>query len=130
SWLGSNGFTVTLEGFSAQGETNFSLYVDQKNSLVSLDKAILYNNGTDKLTATYAPVDKEGRAIPAELLPVTFSTTDLGSTQVITQNGLVATVSSKSSPSNYRLSVTMTNYSQGWQPKPVNYKLQPLSGVL
>ncbi|MBH9976346.1 hypothetical protein H3S98_11785, partial [Bartonella sp. B10834H15] len=26
--------------------------------------------------------------------------------------------------------VTMTNYSQGWQPKPVNYKLQPLSGVL
>ncbi|MBI0141439.1 hypothetical protein H3U94_11225, partial [Bartonella sp. W8125] len=130
SWLGSNGFMVSAEGFTAQGETNFSLYVDKDESFVSLDKDILYNDGIDKLTATYKPVDKKGRAIPAELLPVTFSTTDLGATQVITQNGLVATVSSKSSPSTYWLSVTMTNYSQGWQPEPVKYELRPASGVL
>ncbi|MBI0015933.1 hypothetical protein H3S94_11670, partial [Bartonella sp. B10834G3] len=130
SWLGSNGFMVSAEGFTAQGETNFSLYVDQENSLISLDKDIIYNDGIDRLTATYKPVDKKGRAIPAELLPVTFSTTDLGATQVITQNGLVATVSSKSSPSTYQLSVKMTNYSQGWQPESVEYKLRPASGVL
>ncbi|MHC5308438.1 Ig-like domain-containing protein, partial [Bartonella sp. LJL80] len=130
SWLGSNGFTVTSEGFSAQGQTTFSLYVDQDTSLISLDKNVLYNNGTDKLTATYKPVDKKGRAIPAGLLNVTFSTTDLGSTQVITPNGYVATVSSQSSPSDYKLSATMTNYSHGWQPSPVDYKLQPISGVL
>ena len=131
SWLGSNGFTVNSGGFSAQGQTSFSLYVDQDTSLVSLDKDILYNDGIDQLTATYKPLDKKGRAIPADQLNVTFSTTDLDPTQVIKQNGYTAKVSTQNkSPSDYYLSATMINYNHGWQPKPVKYTLAPIKGVL
>lgn len=130
SWLGKNMFTVASEGYTKEGESSFSLYVDKDKSFVTLDKDILYNNGKDKITATYKALDKLGRAIPADLLTVIFQTTDEDPSQVITPNGYNATVSTENKKTtDYFLSVKMTNYDHGWQPEAVKYTIMPESGI-
>ncbi|WP_227743282.1 beta strand repeat-containing protein [Hafnia alvei] len=124
TFIGENQFTVESDQYSEIGNTSFGIYVSPVLSSVSFDKTDLFNNGTDKMTVTFYPVDAKGRAV--EGLDVEFASTDAGAT--LTDSGYKAVVSSISSPSTYFISITMTNYGL-WGPDQQQYNLIPQTGV-
>ncbi|WP_282808368.1 Ig-like domain-containing protein, partial [Hafnia alvei] len=124
TFIGENQFTVESDQYSEIGGTSFGIYVSPALSSVNFDKTDLYNNGTDKMTVTFYPVDAKGRAV--EGLNVSMASTDSGAR--LTSSGYQTVVSSTSVPSTYFFSVKMTNY-ELWQPDSFMYELIPPTGV-
>ncbi|WP_282808343.1 Ig-like domain-containing protein [Hafnia alvei] len=123
--IGSNSFTVESDQYSEVGNTAFGVYVSPTLSSINFDKKDLFNNGTDKMTVTFNPRDAKNRDV--EGLSVSFSSSDSAATLVT--DGYHTTVSSRSSPSTYFITVSMGNYAQ-WSPDDQEYQLIPISGVL
>ena len=124
TFIGENQFTVESDRYSEVSDTSFGIYVSPVLSSVGFDKTDLFNNGTDKMTVTFYPVDAKGRAV--EGLDVEFTSTDAGAT--LTSSGYATVVTTKGNPTTYFLSVVIKNYSL-WKPDDSQYNVIPESGV-